>query len=1181
MQASKPPYNDSIGHTRSRPSLPSQSLDRNDEAAAQPRLPPPDYILQPTTYAPSLHRAEPETAAAPRPGARNQSFSDHRWSASTGSSRGNSETASRGRRNSTVDTSFFLTSSPPTTRTPPRKLQKNRRPSVQSHGSLSPLATRSLIRADANHQNYTGLPSLDPLSSLAQDYSTALQNQQRQQPSHRLSRSLSQILPQSNIATSMQTDPFADTMHKEQPDGHSQNRSGKGSSDSSNPGAKPPSQKAMLSHALQKANAAVQLDNNQDIWGARQAYGEACDLLQNVLQRTSAQEDKRKLDAIRCTYTSRIDELDQLLSWQDTKALPPFPETQQENGNEDEPVYAEIATLVPAAHDDGQIGRQEARVPRAEAQYQMGSLEPGILQSSFSRSPARSPHRESVAQHPGDLAHTAHAYASTGRQTSSAADFYDTGRSSQPSGFSTVSESENGSRGIQHVREESQNSWLDPIDESGGSTVSSVHSRTSSLGYRRRHIRPRSGGTEAEFDTALDAAIEAAYDDGYEPTDSEGFRQKVDSDDEIVANALRRVELARQRVRQTELEAYEMASKRERERFQLQSQSGRYTDHREDPYSREGFYEDNSSDEEDDEEEERIFEEMTHSYASQGRGVGGPPRKPALIPRQSDSSGVTSHTWQSSIGSNPPGTGTTSLFTVAEAVGKPIMPTAPAPRAPPPSQALPEIPGPRPPSSAQSVRNRRLSGQNPKQLKIDTAVLGPPPPAPSEETTGSNLDSHEAAAQALAAGRADSALRRPTSPETDARSGEARPPSSPYSHRVGLEGDDYSGGRSSSPSVSKLKKNFSASSLRSLKTRNMSFSHPDEVIDMSPVTPSTAQWGNMQWGTSKAPAIPTLPAAVATSLREKAEAATGGMYLLDDNFHSMENTGSPGDMSPDAPVPLEPCPTDFMLRPFWLMRCLYQTLVHPRGGYLSSKLFVPRDAWKVKGVKLKNVDDKIANCDYLTAALLKLARVDTFDADAMLEEMQSMETVLENTQAALTRKLGNEVGVNSAGSLFKEAQVSVDGDAAPVPRSTSVTGKSSFSWRRLRSKNSSTALSAQNRRQADETKETQNLPTLPMTAQPTSKPAKRDVEQVQFTGPNANYMGSLARLFDAVQVIDQIARQVEDPGLRHADKTQVGLELCTRHAAEFFGFYICRFVLVDIGLLMDKFIKRGSEWVLA
>ncbi len=63
--------------------------------------------------------------------------------------------------------------------------------------------------------------------------------------------------------------------------------------------------------------------------------------------------------------------------------------------------------------------------------------------------------------------------------------------------------------------------------------------------------------------------------------------------------------------------------------------------------------------------------------------------------------------------------------------------------------------------------------------------------------------------------------------------------------------------------------------------------------------------------------------------------------------------------------------------------------------------------------------------------------------------------------------------------------------------------------------------------------------------------------------------------------LDQISRQVEDPGLKHSSPTHVGLELSTRHAAEFFSFYICRFVFVDIGVMLDKFIKRGSEWVLA
>lgn len=61
---------------------------------------------------------------------------------------------------------------------------------------------------------------------------------------------------------------------------------------------RPPSQKAMLSDALAKANAAVQLDNAQAFEEARLAYTEACQLLQRVLERTSTEEDRRKLEAI-------------------------------------------------------------------------------------------------------------------------------------------------------------------------------------------------------------------------------------------------------------------------------------------------------------------------------------------------------------------------------------------------------------------------------------------------------------------------------------------------------------------------------------------------------------------------------------------------------------------------------------------------------------------------------------------------------------------------------------------------------------------------------------------------------------------------------------------------------------------------------------------------------------------
>jgi len=302
------------------------------------------------------------------------------------------------------------------------------------------------------------------------------------------------------------------------------------------------------------------------------------------------------------------------------------------------------------------------------------------------------------------------------------------------------------------------------------------------------------------------------------------------------------------------------------------------------------------------------------------------------------------------------------------------------------------------------------------------------------------------------------------------------------------------------------------------------------------------------------------------------------------------------------------------------MRCFYQTLTHPRGGYLSTKLFIPREVWKVKNVKLKGLDEKIANCDLLTAALSKLNSVDTLDADAVLEEMQSFENVLDQAQANLSKKLGNEVGLHNISSLFKDAPASSTGigqtnqkagSDATSAAGINKTGSKSYltSWRKLRSKTSSTALSTSYTNIKEVPKEGLTMHSVPMTAviSPPIRLVKRDTESMKCEGPNANYMSTLARLCDAVQVLgksvpcltcawvvttavateliicctDQVARQVEDPGLKHSSPTHVGLELSARRAAEFFGFYVCRFVLQDITMLAEKFVKRASEWVLS
>ncbi|KAF8447094.1 hypothetical protein BDZ91DRAFT_752486 [Kalaharituber pfeilii] len=302
--------------------------------------------------------------------------------------------------------------------------------------------------------------------------------------------------------------------------------------------------------------------------------------------------------------------------------------------------------------------------------------------------------------------------------------------------------------------------------------------------------------------------------------------------------------------------------------------------------------------------------------------------------------------------------------------------------------------------------------------------------------------------------------------------------------------------------------------------------------------------------------------------------SSGGLHLFDSKLHSPTTPGSPSALIPNPPVPLEPCPAEPLSRPFWLMRCLYQTIAHPRGGYISARLFVPRDVWQIKGIKIKAVDDKISVCDLVSAALAKLSIIQSGDGNinAIFEEMQSLEGVLDRVQAVLSKKLGNDVGAAGATTLYGSSS---NGDGG-IGDGKGSTGKSYLSWRKLRSKNSNTALATSFGMETGF--ETPNFPmATPRTgSDPPPPPPERNLKAVQFSGPNAAYIAALARIFDAAQVLDRLPI-AEAEGL--PKKTHIGLQLSQRHAAEFFGFYICRFVLADVTLLLDKFLKKGTEWV--
>lgn len=266
-------------------------------------------------------------------------------------------------------------------------------------------------------------------------------------------------------------------------------------------------------------------------------------------------------------------------------------------------------------------------------------------------------------------------------------------------------------------------SWLDTIDESGASSPSSANSKASSVYLRQRTSRRMSTDTEAEFDAALDAAVEAAYDEGLEPV----MEYREEESNDIVANARRNIELAKQRVREAELEA-EVAMNRGREirRFQEQNIFAN-------PVARNSDYLDEEA-----EEEERLLEEMTKGYVMDDFEFGI--QSKSALPRESDSSNMSGRTWESSAASNITGTGAT-LSTLTE--DDDILPLdrrpeqTPLPSSPP-SVALPPIPSdfpslpqraslsqpPPPPAMGPppvpGVRARRLSGQGSGELKIET-----------------------------------------------------------------------------------------------------------------------------------------------------------------------------------------------------------------------------------------------------------------------------------------------------------------------------------------------------------------------------------------------------------------------------------------------------------------------------
>lgn len=688
-------------------------------------------------------------------------------------------------------------------------------------------------------------------------------------------------------------------------------------------------------------------------------------------------------------------------------------------------------------------------------------------------------------------------------------------------------------------------SWLDTIDESGASSSSSLHSRYSSLRTHPKMIHGMTGDTEAELSAAMDAAVEAAYGDSFDLAGDEIVADDLALD--MISKPRHNLDRVGQKLGETEQENL-LQEQSKAEDVGVHTNSIHIADLDEEAA-----------------EEERLLEEVTQGFIMDDSQFGL--QSKSVLPHQSDSSMFSGRTWTSCNSSQTAatalsiagaGAGEGALASTFQKVPPPHPPPAGALPMPPPAAVVassvppaPSFPPPRPPSfgptPSPGVRDRRLSGQNAKQLKIETnarlSSASPARKALPNSTLVAPADEDSAAPAALSEVGSNKPLPsphppippltqvRPSTPSASMHSGSSLhsgSPATPALTRTATQDGDEPApasparlmGKSFMPS-GLLRKNMSSSSLQ---MRNLAV-NTSEVFDVSPVTPGSASFSaHIDVRKGFMASTPALPTPTGNTFAMTGIPA-GTMYLFDDQICSPVTPLSLGSPILDAPLPLEPCPESSILRPFWLMRCLYQTIAHPRGGYLSTKLFVPRDVWRVKNVKIKAIEDKVGQCDLLTAALRKLSRVDSCDAGAVLLEMQSLETILEQVRSFLQKRLGSEVGLQSSAALFKASPVTEDGSgqADAVASKPPPAGSKSYlsGWRKLRSKSSGAGLVASYSTIASKegSKESLSMSSLPMTSNPSQRSHKRNVGQLRLTGPNAHYMLALAQLCDAVQIL--------------------------------------------------------------
>ncbi|KAI0785992.1 hypothetical protein C8Q75DRAFT_721701 [Abortiporus biennis] len=250
---------------------------------------------------------------------------------------------------------------------------------------------------------------------------------------------------------------------------------------------------------------------------------------------------------------------------------------------------------------------------------------------------------------------------------------------------------------------------------------------------------------------------------------------------------------------------------------------------------------------------------------------------------------------------------------------------------------------------------------------------------------------------------------------------------------------------------------------------------------------------------------------------------------------------------PTAPMsPLPPtAPTDPLRKPYHMMNLLRQTMTSKTGGYVTRRLHVPQEVWSQGGAKLANIPEKIRVVEVLCSALEELQ---TWSAEYFGAGNVSIGLVLG------IGSIGKKEGDLWSSKLEEFANV-CDGVVGNFGKKLGVgegfvTKKSS----------GVTSWGGKLSRQIDKFTNGKNL----------DSPAA--------------YVQGLSNLFMQAQILDEHTKAISSQPMAplyaaFPIDVRLALEVKLKHASEFFAKVVLTFVVRDMALLLDKYVKKCEKWL--